>query len=115
MDPNTPSPNMPPVEIYSQTPAAPAAAPVQPTVMPPPPKKGLPKALFVIPIILLVGILGFFLYRTFFAGKAGGSGEITWWGLWEEESVVAPLIAEYEASHPRVKITYQKQAPQDYR
>lgn len=106
---------MPPVEIYSQTPVAPVAAPVQPTVTPPPPKKGLPKALFVIPIILLVGLLGFFLYRTFFAGKAGGSGEITWWGLWEEESVVAPLIAEYEASHPRVKITYQKQSPQDYR
>lgn len=115
MDPNTPLPNMPPVEIYSQTPATPAAAPVQPTLTPPPPKKGLPKILLIIPIILLVALLGFFLYRIFFAGKAGGNGEITWWGLWEEESVVAPLIAEYQAAHPKVKITYQKQSPQDYR
>lgn len=54
---------------------------------------------------------------TFIRSRVGGgsSGEIVWWGLWEEESVVAPLIEEFQRENPKVKITYKKQSPQDYR
>ena len=41
--------------------------------------------------------------------------KITWWGLREEASVVTPLIGEYEAAHPNVKVEYIKQSPTDYR
>ncbi|RLC32698.1 hypothetical protein DRH13_01355, partial [Candidatus Woesebacteria bacterium] len=40
---------------------------------------------------------------------------LTWWGLWEDSSVVAPLISEYEQQNPDVKISYVKQSHQDYR
>ena len=40
---------------------------------------------------------------------------LTWWGLWEDENIVTPLIQEYESSHPNVKITYVKQSMEDYR
>lgn len=43
------------------------------------------------------------------------NGQITWWGLWEDQSVVQPLITSYEASHPGVKITYIQQSQEDYR
>lgn len=106
---------MPPVEIYRQ-PGSPAPVTPQPPSTPPLPKKGFPKILLIIAGLILVAIIGilgvkFLLSRT----KGGGEADLTWWGLWEEESVIAPLIAEYQVSHPKVKITYIKQSPQDYR
>lgn len=50
------------------------------------------------------------------SSKSGiSTGAITWWGLWEDQSSVQPLIAEYEAQHTGVKINYIKESPQDYR
>lgn len=40
---------------------------------------------------------------------------LTWWGLWEDETIVAPLIADYQKQAPHVKVTYVRQSPQDYR
>ena len=44
----------------------------------------------------------------------GKKGEIVWWGLQEEEAVVAPLIKEFQENNPDVRITYLKQSPKDY-
>lgn len=75
--------------------------------------------LFVI-ILLIVGLvtlLGFVVWKMFLSGGslAGNKGEIVWWGLWEDEITVAPLIEEYQAKNPKVKITYIKQSSADYR
>jgi multiple sugar transport system substrate-binding protein len=72
--------------------------------------------LLIIPVVLIIVVALFFVGKSLLS-RVGGGGEanLTWWGLWEEESVIAPLIAEYQASHPKVKITYIKQSPQDYR
>lgn len=40
---------------------------------------------------------------------------LTWWGLWEDDSVTKPIIADYENKNPLVKINYIKQSPKDYR
>jgi len=32
--------------------------------------------------------------------------DLTFWGFWEEEEVMHPLIEKYEAENPGVKITY---------
>lgn len=40
---------------------------------------------------------------------------LTYWGLWEDQQIIQPLISEYEEKNPRVKIQYIKQASQDYR
>lgn len=116
MDATTPSPNMPPVEIYSQAPGVVTQTMPPPIPTPPSPKRRISKILFIIPAILALLAVLFFVGKSLLSRVGrGGEATITWWGLWEEESVVAPLIAEYQASHPNVKINYQKQSPQDYR
>jgi multiple sugar transport system substrate-binding protein len=40
---------------------------------------------------------------------------LTYWGLWEPNSVMQGVIADYEKSHPNVKITYTMQSPKNYR
>lgn len=86
-----------------------------PEIVTPQVKKGLPKVLVLIPLtIILIGLI--FLF--FIKGKSSpkiASGEIVWWGLWEDQSSVAPLISEYETKNPKVKVKYIKQSQQDYR
>lgn len=41
-------------------------------------------------------------------------GELVWWGLQEEDSVVSPLIAEFQAANPDVRVTYIHQSEKDY-
>src|SRR3989344_7733362 len=90
-------------------------------VVPPTPKnkflnfiKKKSKILTIAGIIILVALLSLVIFSVFNKTKTGG-GEITWWGLWEESSIIQPLITEYETENPNVKITYVKQSPQDYR
>ncbi len=42
------------------------------------------------------------------------STELTYWGLWEPESVIQPIIEQYEALHPDVKIEYSQQSFTNY-
>lgn len=83
---------------------------------PPPPKKGLPKIVAILGIIVLVFVLFIVVWKLVLP-RWGASKEITltWWGLWEDSSIVAPLISEYEQQNPGIKISYVKQSHQDYR
>lgn len=113
MPPQNNDPNQAQNPVPVQEPAGTSPQPETP-IIPPAPKRKFPKALIFAAIGLLVVILGvvaFFFLRS----KKTNVGEITWWGLWEDENIVAPLISEYEASHPNVKINYVKQSPRDYR
>lgn len=106
---NQTQPGVPPQTSQVQQPA-PAAGPL----VPPPPKKEFPKVIIWAGVAIAVLIILFIVFRMF--SKSGGkSSTIVWWGLWEEEQNVAPLISAYETAHPGVKITYVKQSPQDYR
>jgi multiple sugar transport system substrate-binding protein len=40
--------------------------------------------------------------------------ELSYWGLWEPESVMLPIIEEYEAENPGVNILYSQQAFRNY-
>lgn len=40
---------------------------------------------------------------------------ITYWGLWEPEEVIKPLIAEFETVHPDIKVNYVFQSQREYR
>ena len=108
-----PTPTVPPVEVFTP-PVVPPTIPT--TASPPPPKKGFPKAIIFVGLgIILLGIIGFVISSL--VGRMGGGGEVNliWWGLWEDDSVVTPLIAEYQQANPNVKIQYVKQSHQDYR
>ena len=87
---------------------------VYPTI-PPAPKKPLPKILIYLAIGLVVVLLIFFLIKLFSSGKGKVSNEIVWWGLWEDASIVNPIIAEYQQKNPKVKIKYVEQSKEDYR
>lgn len=112
---------MPPKNIYeNNTSFNPRPAiqgsnpPVGVSFTPPPPKRGFPKILIFIGVLIPV-ILLIFLAFNLLGSRKGSSGQITWWGLWEDPSVVSPLISAYEQQHPGVKITYVEQSQQDYR
>lgn len=40
---------------------------------------------------------------------------LNYWGLWETDQAIAPIIADFEKSHPRIKINYSRQSPKQYR
>lgn len=88
----------------------------QEPVTPPPPKKGLPKIVPILGVVVLIFVLFFVVWKLILP-KIGKNQEValTWWGLWEDSTAIAPLIAEYEQQNPNVKISYVKQSHQDYR
>lgn len=116
---------MPPSNIYQNTnptvppvvtPPVTGQPPVTNMPLPPQPKKQFPKILIILGAILLLLAVGLAVLKL--TGVLGGkskSQNITWWGLWEDTSVVQPLITEYEASHPGLTITYVAQSKEDYR
>jgi len=40
---------------------------------------------------------------------------LTYWGLWEDSSVLQGIISEFEAKNPKIKISYKKNDKTDYR
>jgi multiple sugar transport system substrate-binding protein len=105
----------PPPVVDSPGPGVVPPAPGDPT-NPPVPKKVFSKT----PIFIGLGIIALALIAVLIFKLLGGKGvsnqtTLTWWGLWEDNSIVAPIIAEYEKANPKVKINYIMQAQQDYR
>lgn len=97
---------------------------VQPAQMPEPVQPAEAKKDFPLLPVLAIGVLilaaiVFVVVKLILPNLGGGgslsSGSITWWDLWEDASVVQPLIDEYEGSHPGVKINLVAQAKEDYR
>ena len=43
-----------------------------------------------------------------------GTGDLVYWGLWEPDSVMQPIIDEYEALHPGINILYSQQSFNNY-
>lgn len=66
----------------------------------------------VVGIILLIGL---FRKGDSESGKTSGPVTLTYWGLWEDENTIKPLINEYVQSHPKVTINYSLQSPKQYR
>lgn len=91
--------------------------PIQPSgVILPLPKRTFPKGIIFGVIGFLVIIILFLVFRTIFTKVKSREGNtIIWWGLWEDESTIAPLVEEYQKRNPKIKISYVKQSPQDYR
>lgn len=86
--------------------------------VPVPEKKGFfTKFILFLVIILLLVAVGFGVSK-FFGGKIGLKKDqitLTYWGLFEPESVMQSAIADYEKDHPAVKINYSQQSLTQYR
>lgn len=115
--------DMPPSEIappppIMQTPGENQSTPV---VAEEKPKGGGGKTvILILAALVILGALAFGVIKFLLPmlGSGGGSNKevtLTWWGLWESEASVAPLISEYQAKKPNVKINYVVQSKEDYR
>ena len=40
---------------------------------------------------------------------------LQYWGLWENDQVLTPIIEAYQQSHPNIQIVYSRQSPRQYR
>ncbi|MEK7544191.1 MAG: extracellular solute-binding protein [Patescibacteria group bacterium] len=74
------------------------------------------KRIFMVLVFMLLA-LGIVAGGRFVMGLLAGSQEvtITYWGLWENDATVRSVIADFEVKNPKIKVTYVKQSPRQYR
>lgn len=90
-------------------------------VIPPPPPAASGAGTFFRRFLLFLLIIAFLggiaLGGRYIYGMLAGAKEvtITYWGLWENDAIVRPLIAEFEAQNPKIKVQYVKQNHRQYR
>ncbi len=103
------------MDLPFQSPPSPQLPISQPTT-PNPSPKSFPTGVVVAAVVVLVLIIGFFVTKYILQiYKNSQKIELTYWGLWESESIVKPLIDEYQNAHPNIKINYVFQSPREYR
>lgn len=75
----------------------------------------------IIIVLALSVVLGFVFWKfapsisLFNKPKAAGPVTLTYWGLWEDDNLIKPVIAEYRKQHPDVTVNYQRQSSVNYR
>jgi multiple sugar transport system substrate-binding protein len=75
-----------------------------------------PKRIIILVILFLFFIGAIVLGRTFLASvSAPKEVTLTYWGLWENDGIIKPLIAEFEAKNQNIKVQYSKQSHRQYR
>lgn len=111
-----PSPPSEPVVSAPQIEDQPVSPP--PSVTPPvvPPPNPWPKRLMAIALVLVLAVAGLFGGKYLFSlMNASKEVTLTYWGLWETDAVMKPVIDAFEAKYPKIKITYVKQSQKQYR
>jgi len=73
------------------------------------------KPAFVIGALIALFFLGLAFFVLSKKKKKNEPVNLTYWGLWEPESVAQGVIAEWQRAHPDIKVKYVKQDKQDYR
>lgn len=116
--PKTTSPptSTPPPPSTTPPPGSPPTPPSKPTIPPSPsPFRN------IIPLILGLLVLGALIFVVVrfviprFTNKEPDPVTLTYWGLWEPQSVMQVAISDYERAFPHVKINYSMQSPKNYR
>ena len=72
----------------------------------------------IIGVLLLLGIiLAISFIRKNLAKKIVKQADVqlNYWGIWEENSVMESIIADFEAKNPGIKVKYKKNVQTDYR
>jgi multiple sugar transport system substrate-binding protein len=103
----------PPPKIEETPQTEPAPNPLPTTPVSSSPFRNLMPLIIGAAILILLAVVGSAIYSRF--AKNNAPVTLTYWGLWEPISVMQAVIADYEAQHPNVKITYSMQSPKNYR
>lgn len=75
----------------------------------------------IIVVLSLAVILGFVFWKfgpnfsLFNNQEDAGPITLTYWGLWEDDNLIRPLVEEYKKINPNVVINYVKQSSVNYR
>ena len=95
----------------------PIVPPAQDLPSSPPPSmisKSLKILLGVIVVLAVIFLIYNFVLPKLFPSKIN-KVTLAYWGLWEDLSVFAPIIADFEKEHPNIKINYSNQDIKQYR
>ncbi|MBI3984841.1 MAG: extracellular solute-binding protein [Candidatus Levybacteria bacterium] len=81
------------------------------------PVRGLLRILIGAVVVLIVVSVIFFAVNTLFGGKSNTAtgGELTFWGLWEDEKTMKAVIDDFQRQNPSIKVKYEKQDVKQYR
>lgn len=129
-----PAPEVPPSpEVSPPTTTPPPLPPTEPETLPeapsPPPEPSevvrfeeeskMPSLKkIILPILALLFLIGIGVVVVRFVLpliRKPAEVTLTYWGLWEPESVMNGVIADWERDHPKIKISYSRQSPKEYR
>lgn len=77
-------------------------------------KKKIIKILIGLGVVILGLIVIMFLVNLLSGGKKQ-EVRLTYWGLWEDQRIVQPIVSSFEKENPNIKIDYSMQDPKDYR
>lgn len=80
-----------------------------------PPKKSFIPYIIGIIAIPLLALLIFKFILPYFKKGSSKAMTITYWGLWENPSVLQGIIADFESKNPNIKINYKENSKIDYR
>ncbi len=72
----------------------------------------------IIIVLVLAIILAFLFWKfgpTFTKQKSSGPIELTYFGLWEEDNLIKPVIEEFQKQNPNIKIKYERKSSVNYR
>lgn len=81
-------------------------------------KKKSPKIIIILFLVLgLIGLIAFAIMSGTLSKFVPGLGQTTieYWGLWESDSVIRPVLDEFQKAHPDILVNYTMQSPQEYR
>lgn len=78
-------------------------------------KKSFIPYLIAIFVIALLAFLAFKFIIPYFKDKNSDPITLTYWGLWEDSSILQGIISEFESKNPKIKINYKKNDKTDYR
>ncbi len=79
------------------------------------PKIKIKKSLILVVIGVILLLLLVFVFGLTKNKKSDKTVTLNYWGLWEEESVMNGIIADFEAKNPGIKVIYKKNQKDGYR
>ena len=72
--------------------------------------------IIVLAVAIILGLIFWLIVPRFFGKKApDGPITLTYFGLWEEDSLIKPVIDEYQKQNPSIIIKYERQSSINYR
>lgn len=94
----------------------PAPPPGEPArIIEPPLKRFFPFIVGFITVLLLIMLITRVILPRLKKPAEPEVVSLTYWGLWEPETLMAPIIEDFRRDHPNVSITYVRQTHKDYR